>query len=176
MILLNEDQISYIAKILEEQGLKNDSFREELLDHLCCQIEHSMNKGTLFQQAIDNSISAFQEDEMAELQKRISKSSNPIQSTMIKVSLVAISAFFTLLIITDSDHPNDEIPMMDHSAIVDLHEVLIDPPTISPLKGERKITSGFGMRMHPVFKERKKHWPNIIWPLLPTYLPTTRSL
>ena len=32
-----------------------------------------------------------------------------------------------------------------------------DPPSRSPLDEKPKVTSGFGMRFHPIFKERKMH-------------------
>ena len=36
---------------------------------------------------------------------------------------------------------------------IDFH----DPPNISPIKGNHKVTSSFGMRFHPVFKKEKFH-------------------
>jgi len=32
-----------------------------------------------------------------------------------------------------------------------------EPPSISPLGGMYKISSGFGLRMHPIHKEKKMH-------------------
>ena len=32
-----------------------------------------------------------------------------------------------------------------------------EPPSISPVEGALRITSNFGMRMHPILKEKRMH-------------------
>ena len=133
---LNEQQIFSIEKILEEKGLDYGPLKEELLDHICCQTEMAMGEGQLFHQALRQSLDTFQEDEMKELQKQTLLLLNQNQNFMKKLSTAALLTFLLMAFTT---------------------WLAKDPPTISPLKGDIKITSGFGMRMHPILKVRKQH-------------------
>ena len=69
MILLNDQQLFSIEKILEEKGLKDGPLKEELLDHICCQVEQRMGDGLIFSQALQQSLDTFQEDEIKDLQQ-----------------------------------------------------------------------------------------------------------
>lgn len=137
MNLLNEQQIFSINKILEEKGLSYGPLKEELLDHVCCQVERYMANGSLFSQALQNSLDAFQEDEMKELQTQTLSLLNQKMTIMKRLSFAALA---TLMVI----------------ASVNLIGQM-DPPDTSPLKGDVQITSSYGMRMHPIYKVKKLH-------------------
>ena len=134
---LNDQQLFTIEKILEEKGLSYGPLKEELLDHVCCQVEQAMSKGLLFSQALQRSLDTFQEDEMQELQTQTLSLLNQNQLFMKRLS---IAALITFLFFASATWLSNQ-----------------DPPTISPLKGDAKITSGFGMRMHPIQKVEKQH-------------------
>ena len=134
---LNEQQIFSIEKIIEEKGLDYGPLKEELLDHICCQVEMAMQDGQLFHQALRQSLDTFQEDEMKELQTQTLLLLNQNQNFMKKLS---VAALLTLLFFAST-------------TLLSKH----DPPTISPLKENIKITSGFGLRMHPTLKVKKQH-------------------
>ncbi len=134
---LNEQQIVSIEKILEEKGLDYGPLKEELLDHICCQIENEMTTGNLFSQALQKSLDAFQEDEMKELQTQTLSLLNKNQTFMKRLSFAALITFMVVASVTLLGQ--------------------IDPPDRSPLNGDIKITSAFGMRMHPIYKVKKKH-------------------
>lgn len=136
MMPLNEQQILSIENILEEKGLDYGPLKEELLDHICCQVEQSMADGHLFHQALQQSLDAFQEDEMKELQTQTLTLLNQNQLFMKRLSVAALLTMLTLAAFTWLHH---------------------DPPTIAPLKGKVVITSGFGMRLHPIHKVKKQH-------------------
>ena len=158
MIELNEDQILYVERTLEDQGLKHSPLKEELLDHICCQVEAGMNDGMLFQEALHQSISAFEEDEIKNIQHQLYSTSNQTTSTMIKLSLSILSVLFFLVFQVDkTDMMNNDLSIEEGSVSDYSEEMFLDPPTRSPLKGDRKITSTFGMRMHPILKEKKHH-------------------
>ena len=158
MIQLNEQQLFSIEKILEEQGLHDGPLKEELLDHLCCQVEQAMEGGILFHQALRQSLDTFQEDEMKELQQHFLNNSNQKRSIMMKVSLFALSVLLLVVISFNHHETLDQAPPPDHELVpIISHVLLADPPTISPLKGDAKITSGFGMRLHPIHKVKKQH-------------------
>lgn len=137
MIQLNEQQLYSIEKILEEQGLHYGPLKEELLDHVCCQVEQAMGEGQLFHQALRQSLDAFQEDEMKELQTQTLSLINQKQLFMKRLSIAALA---TILLLASAAW------------------LAKDPPTIAPLKGDIHITSGFGMRMHPIQKVKKHHF------------------
>ena len=40
-MILNEEQINYIAENLSFYGIKSDDLKEDLLDHICTEIENS---------------------------------------------------------------------------------------------------------------------------------------
>ena len=134
---LNEQQLFSIEKILEEKGLRYGPLKEELLDHICCQVERAMGEGLLFSQALQRSLDTFQKDEMKELQTQTLSLLNQNQTFMKRLS---IAALITFLFLASATWLSSQ-----------------DPPTISPLKGDTKITSGFGMRMHPIQKVKKQH-------------------
>ncbi|MEO1259145.1 MAG: M23 family metallopeptidase [Bacteroidota bacterium] len=159
MIQLNEQQLFSIEKILEEQGLNDGPLKEELLDHLCCQVEQAMDGGMLFHQALQQSLDTFQEDEMKELQQHFSNNSNQKRSIMMKVSLFALSVLLLVAINFNRNEILDQEPVEGPELVAPIisHVLLADPPTISPLRGDVKITSGFGMRLHPVHKVKKQH-------------------
>lgn len=158
MTELNEQQLFSIEKILEEKGLRTGPLKEELLDHICCQVEQAMGEGVLFSQALQQSLDAFQEDEIKDLQQHFSNNSNQKKSIMMKVSLFALSALLLVTIHFSRTVSTEEEPMSDNDlAPIISHVLFEDPPTISPLQGDPKITSGFGMRVHPIQKVKKQH-------------------
>lgn len=137
MMELNEQQVTYIENILDEKGLDYGPLKEELLDHICCQVEKIMEEGQVFNQALRQSLNAFQEDEMKELQQQTLSLLNQNQTFMKRLS---VAALLTFLLLASMTWLNQQ-----------------DPPSIAPLKGDVKITSGFGMRMHPIKKIKKQH-------------------
>ncbi|MEQ9261784.1 MAG: DMT family transporter [Owenweeksia sp.] len=62
MVLLSNKQVDQIHDLLLNQGVKLDSLRLDLLDHVCCLVEDKMEKGISFHTALHNSIKQFGED------------------------------------------------------------------------------------------------------------------
>jgi murein DD-endopeptidase MepM/ murein hydrolase activator NlpD len=136
MIALNDEQFELIRSRLDAAGLTYTPLSEELLDHICCQVEVLMSRDVPFHQALEQAFDTFPEDEMQEVEQQ---TISIIQKkwTMKKVSFLVLGL---LLAVT--------------TAVWAFQQ---DPPGISPIKGEYKISSGFGMRVHPVYKTKIMH-------------------
>ncbi len=158
MIELNEHQLFSIEKILEEKGLNDGSLKEELLDHICCQVEQAMGEGLLFNQALKRSLDTFQEDEIKDLQQHFSNISNQKKSIMMKVSLIALSVLLLVVINFNRTEILEQEPIVEEEFVpIISHMLFTDPPTISPLKDDTKIASSFGWRIHPIHRVKKHH-------------------
>lgn len=156
MIELNENQVAHIEQILQEKGVKNNGLRTELLDHICCQVEERMAIGTIFSQALTESFDTFKEDEMKEIQASCLAIFHKKYSIMKKVS---IAALITMLVVCSAlwlteEEPLAITPPLDAQATL---LAMADPPSTHPLAGNPKITSGYGMRLHPLKKVKKLH-------------------
>lgn len=53
---LTDEQIAAIQDNIEEAGITLDSLKEDLLDHICCVIEHEMKQGEGFEEAYARAI------------------------------------------------------------------------------------------------------------------------
>lgn len=156
MMELNENQITHIEQVLRERGLTNDFLRDELLDHVCCQVEVAMGSGLRFGQALEHSLNAFEEDEMEDIQASSLAIFHKKNSIMKKVSIAALIA---MLVVCSAYWLRDEetaeiAPPLDVPAFL---QALQDPPDISPLGEGFTVTSSFGKRMHPITKVIKLH-------------------
>ena len=134
--MLNEIQVQYIQKNIEPLDFKTEELKDEFLDHLCCSVEHQMGQGVAFHAACTDAFMIFEEDEMQRIDLQIFNYLNRKQLIMKKVSILALACMFITTIIWGMQQ---------------------DPPDRSPLSNSVKITSGFGMRMHPIMKLRRMH-------------------
>ena len=66
--MLNEQQLLYVSTRLSEEGLKHQSVKEELMDHICCAIETKMEAGVMFSSAVNQTFDAFAENEFLEIE------------------------------------------------------------------------------------------------------------
>ncbi|MFK7772612.1 MAG: M23 family metallopeptidase [Saprospiraceae bacterium] len=175
-IELNEEQVFLIEKKLEELGLDYVPLQGEILDHICCMTEEDMQNGKTFEQANQAIFENFGKDELKELQEQTiffthQKSQRMKSFALLVFALLIIPSavfFFSkeekTTVINGIQPPSpqemmtmenllsesNEMPVATH---VDLH----DPPNIKPLEGDFKINSGFGRRMHPVYKRKIFH-------------------
>jgi putative ABC transport system permease protein len=56
---LNDEHISYIRKDLQYRGIVLDGIGDELLDHICCDVEERMNNGERFIDAYQKTLHEF---------------------------------------------------------------------------------------------------------------------
>lgn len=133
---LNKEQIQFVANYLEQHLAKLIPLREELLDHLCCDIEALMEQGMVFSKAAEQTFDRYSQETLQRIEQQ-SIQSQQNNNKMTKISLAAVlTTVFTITTFFGLNY---------------------DPPTGSPVGGELHITSPFGWRMHPIYKEKKMH-------------------
>lgn len=134
---LSIQELQEVEQKLQEAGLSYDVLEAEMLDHICCSIEQDLASGTRFSEAMQSAFDAFGEDELKKLETETISIINQNSITMKKM-LISLAAGMFLVVTT-------------------LLSFNVDPPSRSPLKGDTQIASSFGMRMHPILKEKRMH-------------------
>lgn len=66
---LSEEQVDYIREAIEQSGITLDSLKEDLLDHLCCVVEHEITKGLSFEEAYAKALHQVCPNGMGEIQR-----------------------------------------------------------------------------------------------------------
>ncbi len=165
-IELNNQQVVYIEAFLASNKLDYLPLQEELLDHICCMIETKMSSGKPFHKATEEVFDLFQKDELKELQDQTIHSLNQKKLTMKKAIFLVFALVLTtvsLLWAVNINTPNKQSPV-EKCEVIGTPSVYLsdysndfDPPSKKPLNEEAKVTSNFGMRFHPVHKEKKMH-------------------
>lgn len=153
---LSKLEIGQIDEKLKALGVGDVQLRSELLDHVCCQVEAKIAAEQPFEEALNASLSTFQVDEMKEIQASCLAVFHKKYSIMQKL---AFAALITMLVVCAAYWHGDEKPL-ENAPILEVQNsimAMFDPPSRSPLEGEAEISSGFGMRIHPVYKVKKKH-------------------
>jgi len=157
MIELNEIQTAQVEQILKEQGIKNNGLQTELLDHICCQVEYRMENGMPFDRALTDSLGTFEEDEMKDIQTSCLAIFKQKRFSIMKK--VSAASLITMFVICSAFWLNQE-PGPQATPPLDAEVTLLamaEPPCTHPLAGNPEVTSGFGMRMHPIKKVKKMH-------------------
>ena len=173
MIVLTVEQVEYINNLLAKEGLNYGPVKEELLDHLCCQVEFEMQRGNSFKKATQNAFQTFKEDEFKEIQQQILKPKSSFMRKTLALLILVLFSFFFLL--PDGTKPTademeeealeQELPpkiIKDHYPQVEQNPSarlakFKEPPSIYPTDKNFGVSSGFGMRHHPVLKSSKFH-------------------
>jgi len=184
---LSEGQISLVEDKLTELGLVYLPLKEEFLDHICCLVESELEKGQTIEQAMYVVFEAITKDELKELQQQTifftNQKSRRMKNVMslFSLSIVILTGFFFFLKrennLTSIQPPSpDLIVELPEKSLINGEKIKIctkdffmekkenlrvitahDPPDISPLNENFKISAGFGLRTHPVFKTKKFH-------------------
>ncbi|MEM7571330.1 MAG: M23 family metallopeptidase [Bacteroidota bacterium] len=169
MQLANE-QIQTVQHYL--MGIRlSAELREELLDHLCCEIETALTSGQSFDTALQKTLSNWN-------QQRLRRLNNSILFTKYQpmfLRFTAIAASLALLLwINPFQKENATAHALNTPAteqavaptanpapltIPILASDIIERPTASPLRGMALTDahSGFGMRRHPITKKLLMH-------------------
>ena len=50
--MLSSDQIAFIRRYVEDGKITSESLRDDLIDHLCCEVEHRMSTGVSFDESL----------------------------------------------------------------------------------------------------------------------------
>lgn len=134
-MMLNEIQVIIVEKKLQESGLTCE--QDELIDHVCCLIEESMEAVASFTQASDEIFRIFNDREVRRWQKVLQRASTSKLALMKRITIISSSIAACFIMIT---------------FLLQAQEY----PTIMPLQ-DVKIASPFGIRLHPISKTYKHH-------------------
>lgn len=135
---LSNEQIAFIEAMLQEQ-VSYAPLQEELLDHLCCAVERKMVMGVGFNLAWQQVFANYTAEQLhaTQLETLHLLQTKPFFDMK---KIIGLTALFCLI------------------AVSLLWSKQQDPPEILPLKiNNARLTSGFGERMHPIFKVMKFH-------------------
>lgn len=91
-MILNEEQINYIAENLSFYGIKSEGLKEDLLDHICTEIENSSQ--TDFSIAYQKAIKKFGGYNSLERLQEKTFNSLHLKKTQNRRKLVYLFAFF----------------------------------------------------------------------------------
>jgi murein DD-endopeptidase MepM/ murein hydrolase activator NlpD len=159
---LNENQLLFLAFILNEKGIKDKETQGELIDHLATNIENKISEDILFHDALDDAIHEFGEENFLAIKdNRQYLFQQKIKKNMKRVAVLLFLLIGTITLIANNQYPSNakEIALdknnEGNSIIVKIHEN--EPPTVYPVKGDFPIVSTFGKRMHPIHKVIKFH-------------------
>lgn len=163
MIILNEKQVATVQAHLASAGL-SDSLSAELLDHLCCAIEARMEEGLDFPTAVHTTLKSWPIRHLRGIQKNI-RFATKINPMLFRISTAAALLAGIVFMSPDFFAPTTTVtactshPEVSTQYSFDQAEKF-DPPTASPIAGvemEDIMTSGFGMRKHPVQNKKQHH-------------------
>lgn len=135
--LLNKKQVEFIVNHLQQSDWKYQPLQEELLDHLCCAIEIKMDEGLPFAKATANVFEIFSEDEIEKIQQQTILSLNQKMMIMKQISLFVLA-----------------LMMLTFTSLWSFQQT---PSPGNPFSENCKVSSHFGMRFHPILKEKMMH-------------------
>lgn len=156
MSALNDRQLQDLANYLEDSLRRHEPLQEELLDHLACMVEERLAEGLDYPTAKRQVLDYFTKDEVQKTEGKTLYFTHT-KPVLMKIFSFLCLAFFLGLATLPFGHLEEKLPTPQKPmASVELPG-LKDPPDIAPLNGKPKIISGYGQRLHPVFKEKMLH-------------------
>lgn len=153
---LNELQIDQVLKHLDQDINVSSKSKEEILDHICSQIENEMLHGSSFKSAFDKIFNPKQIDELILLDKRLQRIQTPANNYL-NYSLIAgitLSVFFLFFSFYKNPLQSAEPVQEKFSPQSQDNQT----PSLWPVKSNLQVSSEFGMRMHPIKKKRAFHF------------------
>lgn len=180
---LSESQLQDLTVYVRSSIRRYDALEEELIDHLACIVEEKMAAGMDYPIARQQALGLLNKDEVKKTEGSalyFVHTKPVLMKCFFLLGLSGMTALFFWLTqpiigpaedqaaqttITGNTNVHVFPDSLELSAFATTfaspeHEPLptpIDPPTIAPLEKHHEVSSGFGMRMHPIFKEKKWH-------------------
>lgn len=148
---LVEKEVKEVELFLSDLGkLKREQY-EEVLDHLCCDIEQTMEQGLGFTEAFARCRERWNESEVQKIHS--STQSTSIMVKLLTVIILSVGSFAFLSL------PLDETAHLSVEACELAEEVIprIDPPSSLPLAANHKLTAPYGEMIHPIEKRKRLH-------------------
>lgn len=160
--LLNKLETNHVREYLAQAHLSPD-LQTDLLDHLCCEIETRLAEGRPFEEAFAITTAEWPVERLSKIQKDLhfTLKTKPM---LIKFSAAAaVLAGILFLSPFSLPEPAATPPItaeVSKEALLWVVPPTFEPPTASPIAGldmRKHLSSGFGMRMHPILKKRQLH-------------------
>ncbi len=138
-MILNEEQIERIILLLKSRNKMNQQhILDEMTDHFCCLVEKKMILGNSFEEAFNQVSEELNPVETQEIEKFAKRIQFKMKLRKKIKSVTAVAATLILLIVAGADAQIK--------------------PEGSPLKGEHKITSKFGIKRGDPSKKQRYHF------------------
>ena len=141
---LATEEVTQVAQFLRGLGPLNRSQYEEVLDHLCCDIEYAMEQGRGFTEAFALCRERWNESEVQKIHS--STQSTSIMVKLLTVVLISVGAFSFL-----------SMPLPEEPVCPSAETTCIEPPSACPLTSDYKLTASYGPMLHPVTKVKRHH-------------------
>lgn len=138
---LSEKQVEKITEDLKMKGLTQKHINSEILDHVCCAIEYEMENEKKFEEAYQIVLNSFGEEALQTLQQDIVRAIPRKFSVFKKVTtgFTTAAACLCVFMMFAGDGNAQE------------------KPTIKPVEATCVVSSDFGKRFHPTYKEMRFH-------------------
>ncbi len=165
-MILSDTQLDFITEELKKWGLSYQPLEEEMIDHFACLVETEMEKGDSFLEAMEKVFGKMETKQLSTIEQETislqTYKTTTLQSVSSFMAACAALLLFGLFIyqtpiLPDEKEYAEQTPTFLESVPTAIFVNQVEPPSRSPLGEDLKITSGFGMRFHPIFKERKMH-------------------
>ncbi len=136
-MMLSEIQVILINQKLQRMGLNYHPLEDELLDHVCCMIEHRMNEGETYPEAEAKVFDTLTPKDLKQWQNATRNVILNRFNLMNRISVIVggLAACFILF-----------------TTVITAQDV----PSMNPLE-QLEITSHFGKRVHPISKKTQWH-------------------
>lgn len=99
MYCISEKQIDFILNDISARGIEMVSLQQDLLDHVCCIIEHNLEKDGDFESFYLNTISSFYKQELKEIEEE-TINLQTFKNYYIMKKIMLVSGTFSALILT----------------------------------------------------------------------------
>ncbi|MEZ4883730.1 MAG: M23 family metallopeptidase [Chitinophagales bacterium] len=136
---LSDKQIDWIARDLQQRGLTYHPLKGELLDHICCAIESKHTNGETFEVTYQEVIAAFGVEGIKHIQTETLHLLTHKKYIMRRLTALTATTFMAIVV------------------FLTFNMYAQNAPSMHPLGKEVKVTSHFGMRMHPFLKKEAFH-------------------
>lgn len=144
----------YVKSILERiDSYKPISIelREELLDHYCTYFE-SLEQSMTASEALIKTFAAIETDGLTLIKP---KSMTTLNRLLTSLAVALCTLFITYMINSEGELIHDPLAGVTMTA---QNTIQTDPPSGSPLKDVKlEVSSGFGMKIHPIHKIQRQH-------------------
>lgn len=98
MYCLSNEQIDFILNDISARGVKMDSLQQDLLDHICCIIEHNLEENGDFENFYQSTIKTFYKEKLAEIEEETKSLIDNKHFYTMKKAMIMSGGFSTVVL------------------------------------------------------------------------------